>query len=80
MLLSHQLYLGLVIVSPVVPWSGDTVGVFLLLFSFLPLVVFAGGASSLPLATEATTPFPFWWHFGKLHCDLIYVFTISLDT
>ena len=32
-------------VSPVVPWSGDTVGVSLLLFSFLPLVVFAGGAS-----------------------------------
>ena len=24
--------------------------------------------------------FPFWWHFGKLHCDLIYVFTIPLHT
>ena len=38
------------VIQPVVPGSGDTVGLFSLLLSFLPLVVFAGGASLLSLA------------------------------
>ena len=38
------------VIPPVVPGSGDTGGVFSLLLSFLPLVVFAGGASLLSLA------------------------------